>query len=155
MSERPWSVLIDPWTYRRMAYLFLAFPLALTYFVLIVTGLSVGVGLSFIGVGLAILVLTMLGWLLLARFERELAIHLLGARIRPLSVPDPEPLRPWPRLLRTLGEPVTWKSLAYLLIEFPFGIFSFTVVIVLISVSLSLTLTPVAYLVYLAVPSFR
>ncbi|TMC28867.1 MAG: hypothetical protein E6J32_08675 [Chloroflexi bacterium] len=155
MSERPWSVLIDPWTYRRMAYLFLAFPLALTYFVLIVTGLAVGVGLSFIGVGLAILALTMMGWLLLARFERELAIHLLGARIRPLSVPDAEPMKPWPRLLKTLGEPVTWKSLAYLLIEFPFGIFSFTVVLVLFSLSLSLVLTPLAYLAYLAVPALR
>ena len=155
MTERPWLLLVDGWTYRRMAYLLLAFPLALTYFVLIVTGLSVGVGLSVIGVGLAILVLTMLGWLLFARFERELAIHLLGARIRPMSVPDAEPLKPWPRLLKTLSEPVTWKSLAYLLVEFPFGIFSFTLVVVLFSVSLSLVLTPLAYLAYLAVPSLR
>ena len=155
MTERPWLLLIDPSTYRRMLYLILAFPLALTYFVLIVTGFSVGVSLSVIGVGFAILALTMLGWLLLARFERELAIHLLGARIRPLSVPDPEPLTLWQRLLKTLSDPVTWKSLAYLLVEFPFGIFSFTIVVVLFSVSFSLVLTPLAYLAYLAVPSLR
>ena len=40
---------------------------------------------------------------------------------------------------------MTWKSLAYLLVEFPFGIFSFTLVLVLVTVSLSLVLVPVAY----------
>jgi len=73
MTEASLKVLRDSRTYLRILYLLLAFPLALTYFVLIVTGLSVGLGLSVIGVGLAILVLTMLGWLLAARLEREVA----------------------------------------------------------------------------------
>ena len=155
MTSAALTLLRDSRTYLRILYLLLAFPLALTYFVLIVTGLSVGFGLSVIGVGLAILVLTMLGWLLAARLERELAIHLLGAKIRPISAPEPRAGAFWPWLLGTLREPVTWKSLAYLLIEFPFGILGFTLTLVLLSVSLTLALYPVAYLAGLAFPALQ
>lgn len=148
-------VLRDGRTYLRILYLLLAFPLATTYFILIVTGLSVGVGLSFLGVGLVILALTMLGWLLFGRMERELAIHLLGAQIRPFSVSPSGPESTWSSLLRTLRDPVTWKSLVYVLVEFPFGIFSFTLTLVLITVALTLTLVPVAYLAQIAVPSLQ
>jgi hypothetical protein len=101
----------DSRTYLRILYLLLAFPLGTLYFTVIVTGLSVGVGLAIAIVGFLILILTLLVWLVFARVERELAIHLLGAHIRPMFVPDPTPLSARQRLLRTLGDPVTWKSL--------------------------------------------
>src|SRR5258708_11564114 len=135
--------MADPRTYLRVVYLFLAFPLGTVYFTVLVTGLSVGIGTAIVMVGFVVLILTLLVWLLFARIERELAIHLLGAHIRPMFPPDPTPISPRQRLLRTLGDPVTWKSLAYLLVEFPFGIFSFTVGVSLISISLSLILYPV------------
>jgi signal transduction histidine kinase len=53
----------------------------------------------------------------------------------------------WQRLLKILADPLTWKSLVYVLLEFPFGVASFTLSIVLISVSLSLILYPVEYAV--------
>jgi len=45
---------------------------------------------------------------------------------------------------------VTWKSLTYLLIEFPFGVFAFTIGVTLISISLALVLYPVIYVVLTA-----
>ncbi len=147
MWDAALELMRDGRTYLRVLYLLIAFPLGTLYFIVIVTGLSVGLGLAILIVGLLILVLTLLCWLLFARVERELAIHLLGARVRPLSIPDHSPRSTWQRLLRTLQDPVTWKSLAYLLVEFPFGIFSFTLTIVLVTVSLSLALYPVAYIV--------
>jgi two-component system phosphate regulon sensor histidine kinase PhoR len=137
----------DSRTWLRILYLFLAFPLGMLYFIVIVTGLSVGFGLAVIVVGFPILVGTLLCWLLFGRIERELAIHLLGARIRPMSVPDQVNRTMWQRLLKTLGDAVTWKSLAYVTLEFPFGIISFTLAITLITVSLSLILYPVGYAV--------
>ena len=142
--------MTDSRTYLRILYLLLAFPLGTLYFTVIVTGLSTGLGLAIVIVGFLVLILTLLAWLVFARVERELAIHLLGAHIRPMFAPDPTPLWTWQRLLRTLGDPVTWKSLAYLLIEFPFGIFSFSVGITLISISLSFVLYPVIYMVLTA-----
>jgi two-component system phosphate regulon sensor histidine kinase PhoR len=137
----------DSRTYLRILYLFLAFPLGILYFVLIVTGLSLGIGLAIVMIGFPILVLTMLSWLLFARIERELAIHLLGANVRPMIIPDAVRRTAWPRLRKTLSDPVTWKSLVYLLIEFPFGIVAFTFAVILISVSLVLVLYPVEYTV--------
>jgi two-component system, OmpR family, phosphate regulon sensor histidine kinase PhoR len=135
----------DRRTYLRIFYLLLAFPLGILYFVVVVTGLSVGVGLAIIIVGFPILLVTLFCWLLFARIERELAIHLLGARVRPMSVPDPIKRSLWQRLLKILGDPVTWKGMAYVLLEFPFGVFSFTLSIVLITTSLTLVFYPVAY----------
>jgi signal transduction histidine kinase len=77
--------------------------------------------------------------------ERQLAIHLLGARIRPISVPDPDATTLWQRLLKTLADPVTWKSLVYLMIEFPFGVFAFALGVTLFALSVSLVLYPAIY----------
>ena len=145
MFHEAWRLVHDRRTYLRILYLLLAFPLGILYFTVIITGLSVGVGLVIVIVGFPILLLTLVCWLLFGRIERELAIHLLGAQVRPMSIPDPERRSAWQRLLRTLGDPVTWKSLVYVLLEFPFGIFSFTLAVVLLSVSLSLVLYPVVY----------
>jgi two-component system, OmpR family, phosphate regulon sensor histidine kinase PhoR len=140
----------DSRTYLRILYLLMAFPLGVAYFVFILTGLSVGFGLAIVVVGFPILVITMLSWILFARIERELAIHLLGASIRPMTVPDPVKRTAWERLLKTLADPVTWKSLVYVFLEFPFGMVSFTLAITLISVSLLLIAYPVVYAVVTA-----
>jgi len=137
----------DGRTYLRILYLFLAFPLGILYFTVIITGLSTGAGLAIVIVGFPILALTMLAWLLFARVERELAIHLLGANVRPMSISDSVTRTLWQRLQKTLADPVTWKSLVYVLIEFPFGIVAFTLATTLISVSLALILYPVGYIV--------
>lgn len=142
-----WRLVGDSRTYLRISYLLLALPLGTLYFVVIVTGLSAGVGLAIVIVGFAILIATVLAWLFFGRIERGLAIHLLGAQIRPASLPDPVQRSMWQRLLKTLGDPVTWKTLVYLLLEFPFGVFSFTLAIVLITVSIALILYPVEYAV--------
>jgi two-component system phosphate regulon sensor histidine kinase PhoR len=145
--DAAWRLARDRRAYLRIAYLLLAFPLGTLYFVVIITGLATGAGLAIVIVGFPILIVTLLAWLLFGRIERELAIHLLGAQIRPMSIPDPIRRSAWQRLLKVLGDPVTWKSLAYLLLEFPFGVFSFTVAIILVTVSLSLILYPVEYAV--------
>jgi len=158
-------------TYLRILFLLLAFPLGFAYFALIVTLVSSGAALSIIGLGLGILVLTearsetdpsrprrpwlravtratariMVGWIYVARFERELAIHLLGADVRPFSVPDAQPLSTWQQLLRTLGEATTWKSLAYLLLKFPLGVLTFVLTLGLLFLSAGVALWPVGY----------
>jgi len=144
------AILFDHRTYTRIVYLLLAFPLGTAYFVLLVTGLATGGGLAVIIVGIGILWLTMEGWLLAARFERQLAIQLLGANVPPISLPAPVGESWRQRIGRTLTDRVTWTSLGYLLVEFPFGIASFTLVVVLFTVSIAFVLTPVAYVLQVA-----
>jgi hypothetical protein len=68
-------------TYRRIAYLLLAFPLGLAYFILLVVALSVGAGLAVTLIGLPILALTLYAWRRVASFERWLIGRLLGTEI--------------------------------------------------------------------------
>ena len=142
-------LMTDTRTYLRMFYLLVSFPLATFYFVVLVTGISAGIGTAIIIIGLPILLLTLLAAIAFGRLERLLAIHLLGATIGPSSVPEPSPAKLRQRVQRLLVDPVTWKSLVYVFLEFPFSIVAFTLVIALLSTAVSLLLTPVAYVLAL------
>ena len=137
-------------TYFNLAYLIAAFPLGLFYFVFLVTGFSVGLGTAIIGIGFALLVATLLAAWGFAMFERELAMWWLNVRIAPMAASVPPGVSLWNRLVLMLRNPVTWKGLAYVLVEFPFGVFSFACVVSLLSAALSLLLSPVIYLMTLA-----
>ncbi len=139
------AMLRDSRTYLRILYLLLAFPLGTVYFVVILTGISVGFATAIVIVGFPILLLTLICWLGFGRLERELAVHMLGAHVRPMSVPGPPSTTHWQRLSKVLSDAVTWKSLVYVLLEFPFGTVAFTLATVLLSISAVLALYPLEY----------
>src|SRR6478736_1122150 len=60
-------------TYANLLYLWLAFPLGLFYFVTLITGFSLGLGLLIVWVGLLVLLVMMLVVWALGGFERTLA----------------------------------------------------------------------------------
>src|SRR5262249_55130972 len=123
-------------TYLNLAYLIAAFPLGIAYFTLLVTGLSVGTSTAVIGIGFVVLLLTVACWWGLAAFERHLVMWWLDVDIAPMAPPSPPDRTPWERIQDTLRNPVTWKSLAYLFVEFPFGILAFVATVTLLSISL-------------------
>jgi signal transduction histidine kinase len=63
-----------------------------------------------------------------------------------MSVPDADNPGLVERTRRMLADPITWKSLAYVLLEFPFSIFSFSLTITLLATAVGLLLSPIAYL---------
>jgi hypothetical protein len=132
-------------SYTNLLYLALAFPLGLAYFVFLVTGLSVGLGLTIIWIGLPILAAVFLGSFGLSVFERQLAIHLLGAEVPPMSSSAPPPVGFWARVREFLANPATWKGMSYLAIKFPLGIATFVLFVTLSSVSLAFLLAPFYY----------
>lgn len=125
----------DRQSYTNMLYLLVSFPLGLSYFVFLVSGIVVGLGTLVIWIGVIILVLMMTSWWYIAAFERDMAIRWLHIVIPPLSYPSPIQLTRWQRLQVQIGNSMTWKTLAYLLLKFPLGLFSFVVTIVLLVLS--------------------
>lgn len=116
-------------TYRNIAYLLLAFPLGVAYFVALVTLLALGGGLAVTVVGIPLLVGVLFAWCYVADLDRRLANALLGTRIPPLSFRNEEGAAlGWPRLRARLANPMTWRSLAFLFLRFPLGIASFFLV---------------------------
>jgi signal transduction histidine kinase len=131
-------------TYERTAYLLLAFPLGLAYFVFLVTALATGIGLAVTLIGLPILAVTIYAWRRLASCERRLIGRLLGTEI-----PDPyRPLHEQTRLGRVqerIADPATWKDLVFLFAEFPFGIVAFALTTAVVSGGLGFLLAPLYY----------
>lgn len=139
------SVVWDPGTYLNILYLLVSLPLGAFYFVFLVTGFSLGLGLAIIWVGLPILLLMVLAVYGLTGFERLLAIHLLAQEVVPLRDALPQESA-WQWLKGVLTTPATWKGLLFLLLKFPFGIFSFVMTVTLLAISLAFIFAPVLIL---------
>jgi hypothetical protein len=139
------GVLVQKQSYLNIVYFLLSFPLAIFYFVFLVTGFSLGFGLAIIGIGLVILLAMLIAMRGLAALERQLGIWLLGADIPPPK-PGPEPWQhPLIALKRYVTDSYTWKSLIYLFAKFPAAIAAFVIVMSLGCATVCLILAPFAY----------
>jgi Putative sensor len=134
-------------TYTNLLYLLLAMPLGILYFVFLTVGLTTGLGLTIVWIGIPILALIFAGSWGLAAFERQLAIHALGADVPPMLPPAGS--QPATGFLKQVGaflsNPVTWKGMAFLFLKFPLGIVSFIAVVTMLATSAGLMLAPIAW----------
>lgn len=134
------QVYTDPATYKNVAYMLLSFPLGLFYFVFFITGMSLGLGLAVILIGLPILMFMFAAVKGLASFERKLAAGLLNAEMEPRRHAD-QGLNLFQRVFTrsTLAEGL------FLMLRFPLGLASFVLTISLVALTLSLITAPLTY----------
>jgi signal transduction histidine kinase len=124
-------------------HLLLDLPFGIAWFTIVITGLSLGVGLVFVAlIGLVVLAATVFAGRLIGIVERARASTLLG-----LEVPPPSPrLVPeggtWPKLRSMLTDTPGWKALGYGLVMLPIGIINFTLVVTVWSLALAGTTYP-------------
>lgn len=133
-------VVLSGQSYMNMLYLLLSFFLGTAYFVVLVTGLSVGIGSLIVWVGVPILFGVAWLWWQFAAFERSLAMTMLRVKIAPMATGGPRSTGLWRSFLARLDNPMVWKTLAYLLLKFPVGVCSFVLVLVLPILSFCLAL---------------
>jgi signal transduction histidine kinase len=129
-------------TYLRILYLLLALPLGVIEFSALVTALSFGFGTAITLIGIPVLVATVWAWRWIAQLERRLIGRLVGVEIPAPYRPDPPDRRWWKRLGARLADPATWKDLAFLLLQLPLGVVSFSIVVAVIAGGLRLLLAP-------------
>ena len=130
-------------TYRHLVYLALAFPLGLMYFIFLVTGVSVGFGLVVVWVGIPILLGMVLAWRGIGTFERGLHRMLLDADIAEPPTRFLGEGTLWERIKGLLQDSGTWRTLLWLFLRFPSGIFTFVVLVTLPIVALAMIVAPV------------
>jgi hypothetical protein len=131
---RFFGVVVRPRTWLGIVFHLLAFPLGLFYFVFLVTGLSVGVSLVVIWVGIPILLVVAGAWWLFAAFERVQAKYLLGADIPSAPRPWERADGVWGKLKAHFGAGSTWRDLAFLITKLAFGLMSFSLLITLAAI---------------------
>ncbi|HYU34644.1 MAG TPA: sensor domain-containing protein [Thermoanaerobaculia bacterium] len=133
-------------SYTNLVYLLLAFPLGMAYFVFLITGLSLSLGLMITILGLPILGLILLGSWWLAALERRLAIGLLGAAVPPMGTAPFQTGQGFRRDVEEfLGNRVTWTGMIFLALKFPLSLITFVATVTLVALSMSFLLVPFLY----------
>jgi len=102
---------------RDSGYLLATFPLALASFVVLVTGLSLWIGLTVVWVGLPIGAATLYAGRGFARVERW-RLRLLGAEIADARSPSRSGTR-WQRMLRTFTDASLWREALHGIVALP------------------------------------
>ena len=145
LVKKYFEVVTRPQTFLNLVYLLLSFPLGILYFIFLITGVSVGLPLVFLLVGVMILAAVFAVSWQMATFERAMAVSLLHVKIAPMSNPVSQPATFWQRVRDYLVNPVTWKGLLFLLCKFPLGVINFVLVISVAALSLAMIATPFIY----------
>jgi len=125
-----------------LIYLLLSLPLGILYFVILITGFSLGAGLAITLIGIPILVAMIFVTYILGDLDRKMTTALLGVNI---AKPEARPSNDDSAraiLVAQLKSLQFWKELSYLLLKMPLGVISFTIAIVLITISLSFMAAP-------------
>lgn len=141
-------------TYSHLLYLVVAFPLGIAYFVGLVTGTALGLGLLVTWVGLPILVVTLAGAAAAAGVEAGLARRLVG-----VDAPAPSFLREFDAgdgvalpgdgfvdaVRRLVAARSTWTGAVLLVYKFVFGTVAFVAVVTVGAVSVAALAAPFVY----------
>lgn len=143
--------LLEPYgssqTYRIAAYLALGLVLGILDFTLIVTGLSLGLGLAVTVLGIPILVAALLVARALVTLERRLAWSLLDTPF-PHRGAEPEEAAgfSWRRLTSLAASRRTYAELAFLALRLPMGVLDFSFITAVVALALAGIIHPIIVL---------
>ncbi len=141
---RTFGVAFRKETYANVAYLLARFPLGIVYFTVFVTGISLGIALTPLVVGIPILaaVLALAGHV--GRIEAGLLREVLGHEVT-WSTADPGDLALWPYLKTVATRPSNYLLMMFALASFALGITVFTGLVIWFTLAPVLILAPVLY----------
>ncbi|MFC3456587.1 sensor histidine kinase [Amycolatopsis speibonae] len=128
-----------------LAWVLIGAPLTLVFVALVVVGLFLGIGLSLLTVGLPVLIGVVAGARLIGAAHIGLARTLLGTTVTPPARPE---LRPglWNGVKSKIGDPIGWRSIAYLVIRLPLSLIEFFLVAILFVYAVSTLTYPLFWL---------
>jgi signal transduction histidine kinase len=138
--------MLRPRTYVSALFIATRLPLGVLYFAVLLAGLAGGLSGALVVVGIPAIVVTFVIAQGFAAFERQLARWWLGVDIAPQSLPRPPGRSLLARVRDHLANAVTWKSILYLVLQFPVGLVAFLLEVLGLSVALAAILTPLWYL---------
>lgn len=148
---RFFGVLADPAAYGSLFYLLLSLATGIAYFTVVVTGVSLSLGLAVLIVGVPFMLLFLAVVRAISLVEGRMVEALLGVRMprRPHRMAPTggivERIKGW------LTDARTWTTMLYMLLQLPLGITYFSVVVTLLATSVGLVVQPVLGL-FLDVP---
>jgi two-component system phosphate regulon sensor histidine kinase PhoR len=140
------GVALQRRTYANAAYLATRLPLGSLYFIVLATMAALGFSLLSVAVGVVVLAGTLAVAWGFAHFERRLTQWWLGVEVGPISLPAPPGESVWRRVRAHLTSAVTWKSLAFVMLQMPLGIVVFALQVAFLATAFVLFFSPAVYL---------
>ncbi len=135
------GIIRDPRAYGALMYMLLSLVTGIFYFTVVVTGISLSVGLLILIIGIPFALLFIGIVRVLAHIEGRVVEGLLGVRmprrLPPATAADETILA---RIKDALMDVRTWSSMLYLALMLPLGIAYFTIGVTSIALTLGLTL---------------
>jgi hypothetical protein len=130
------GVFVDPAAYKALVYMILSLATGVTYFTIVVTGVTTAGSMLvlIVGVPLFLLVLGMVR--AMALFEGKLVEGLLGTRMPRRERAAPPNMNLIQRMVFWVKDGRTWASMAYMILMLPLGIVYFTVAVTGLSAGL-------------------
>ncbi len=138
-ARSPWgdfAELLHWRTYSSLLYLLLGLPIGLFYFIALLLGFAVGLGLSVVLIGIPLLLLTVQAVGGFAKFERWASRALVG-----VDIPEPREIPPKGASARAkffVSKAVFWKALTFLTLKWIVGLLVFAVMMVFWILTLAL-----------------
>lgn len=149
---RFFAVIFRSQTYRDMAYLLLSFPMGLIYFIWMVVGIVLSIGLIPIFIGFPLLLIVMKSFNGIVAYEQALSRHMIGCAIPAFEKID-QGNNERAGLFQAIGREFMggriFQNIVFILHKFIMGIVSFVLVVTLFAVSLGLITLPVVHRVLL------
>jgi hypothetical protein len=141
---RFFGVIADPSAWGALFYMLLSLATGIVYFTVVVTGLSVSLGLMILIIGIPIALLFLGAVRAISLAEGRIVEGLLGQRMprRPRNVVVADGTF-WGRLKSWLSDYRTWTTMLYMALMLPLGIAYFTVVVTALAMSLATFAAPI------------
>lgn len=153
VDMRPWwkkflLIIADPGAWGATLYMLISIITGIIYNTWVVCGLSVSLPLLIFIIGLPLAGFFLLSVRGIALLEGRIVEALLGMRMprKPMFMSKDKGW--WGKFKALVSSGITWKALAYMLLQMPLGIFYFTLIITLFAVSLSFIAAPILELVF-------
>ena len=146
--SRFFGIFADAGAWGSLIYMVFALVTGIIYFTWAVTGISIGMSMIFLIVGIPIIILFLYSVRGIGFVEGRLVEALLGERMPRRSKFTNKNIKLWDRIKELLTDRTTWTGILYMILQLPIGIIYFTTMVVLLSVSVATMFSPIAHIIW-------
>lgn len=146
--SRFFGIFADVGAWGSLIYMIFAMVTGIIYFTWAVTGISIGMSMIFLIIGIPIIIVFLYSVRGIAFIEGRIVEALLGERMPRRARFTDKNIKLWDRIKNLLTDRSTWTGILYLIFQLPLGIIYFTVMIVMIVVSIANIFAPLVHVIW-------
>lgn len=146
--SRFFGIFADAGAWGSLIYMVFALVTGIIYFTWAVTGISIGLSMIFLIIGIPIIILFLYSVRGIAFVEGRIVEALLGERMPRRSKFTNKNVKLWDRIKELLTDRTTWTGILYMILQLPIGIIYFTFMIILLSVSVANIFAPLFHVIW-------